>query len=68
MPVIYKVRDPRNTSSVYTDSAPDARMIRLELGEGSVIEELEYRYQWQIVVMLQDAYEQGKEDVLIGMD
>mgnify|MGYP006305181093 FL=1 len=36
--------------------------------DGLVIEPLEYQYKWQLVVMMMDVYNEGREDVLNGMD
>tara|TARA_E500000318_G_scaffold68096_1_gene62901 strand:+ start:241 stop:363 length:123 start_codon:yes stop_codon:yes gene_type:complete len=40
----------------------------MELGDNATLEKLEYNYKWQLVVMLNEAYKQGAEDVLNGMD
>ena len=68
MPMIYKVRDPVTKHTVYSASHPQARKFQIELGDGATLEKLEYNYKWQLVIMLNDAYKQGAEDVLNGMD
>jgi hypothetical protein len=67
MPMIYKVRDPVTKRNEYFASYPQARKSRLD-NEDAVLEVMEYNYKWQLVVMLNDAYKQGAEDVLNGMD
>ena len=51
MPTIYKIRDRLNQTSKFVESYPDA-----------IIEQLEYQYKWQIVVMLENAYLEGVID------
>jgi len=67
MPMIYKVRDPRTKRSEYFASHPKARKAMLD-NEDAWLEIMEYTYKWQLVVMLNDAYKQGAEDVHDGMD
>lgn len=64
MPMIYKVRDPVSRNQWFTASHPQARKIRLEQGEHTTLEMLEYTYKWQLVVMMNDAYADGRHDVL----
>lgn len=69
MPTIYKVRDPLNRTSEFFGSYPQVRKIVLERPDaGLVIEPLEYSYKWQLVVMINDAYKQGADDVLSSVD
>ena len=68
MPMIYKVRDPLSKHTVYSAAHPQARKFQMELGDNATLEKLEYTYKWQLVVMLNDAYKQGAEDVHDGMD
>lgn len=68
MPMIYRVRDPMTKEQWYTASHPQARKIILEQGEHTTIEKLEYQYKWQLAVMLNDAYADGRHDVLTSMD
>jgi len=67
MPMIYKVRDPRTKRNEYFAAYPQARKARLD-NEDAALEVMEYNYKWQLVVMLNDAYKQGAEDVHDGMD
>jgi len=67
MPMIYKVRDPVTKRNEYFASYPQARKARLD-NEDAALEVMEYNYKWQLVVMLNDAYKQGAEDVHDGMD
>ena len=67
MPMIYKVRDLMTKRSEYFASHPQARKCLLENPNGT-LEILEYTYKWQLVVMLNDAYKQGAEDVHDGLD
>lgn len=68
MPMIYKVQEPMTKHTVYSASHPQARKFQMELGDNATLEMLEYNYKWQLVVMLNEAYKQGAEDVLNGMD
>jgi len=69
MPTIYKVRDPMAKTSQFFGSYPQVRKIVLERpDDGLVIEPLEYSYKWQLVVMMNDVYKQGREDVHDGVD
>jgi hypothetical protein len=68
MPMIYKVRDPVKKKQWFSASHPQARKMLLEQGENATLEQLEYQYKWQLVVMLNTAYSEGRGDVLNGMD
>ena len=69
MPTIYKVRDQFNKTSKFFGSYPQVRKIVLENPDaGLMVEPLEYQYKWQLVVMLKNAYDEGRDDVLNGMD
>ena len=69
MPTIYKVRDPVSKTSQFFGSYPQVRKIMLERpDDGLIIEPLEYAYKWQLVVMMNDIYKQGREDVSSGLD
>lgn len=68
MPMIYKVREPMTKHTVYSASHPQARKFQMGLGDNATLEKLEYNYKWQLVVMLNEAYKQGAEDVSNGMD
>lgn len=69
MPTIYKVRDQVNKTSQFFASYPQVRKVMLENSDaGLVIEPLEYQYKWQLVVMMMDVYNEGREDVSNGMD
>lgn len=63
MPMIYKVRDPISGDQWFTASHPQARKTMLEKGEHTTLEMLEYQYKWQLVVMMNAAYADGREDV-----
>lgn len=63
MPMIYKVRDPISRDQWFTASHPQARKIQMEQGESATLEMLEYRYKWQLVVMINAAYADGRDDV-----
>jgi len=65
--MIYKVRDPVTKRNEYFASYPQARKARFD-NEDAALEVMEYNYKWQLVVMLNDAYKQGAEDVHDGMD
>lgn len=67
MPTIYKVHDPRTKETLYMSSKVDARKARARNHE-VLIEPLDYNYQWQLVIMLNEAYLQGREDVFSRMD
>jgi len=62
MPMIYKVRDPVTKNQWFTASHPQARKILLEQGDPATLEMMEYQYKWQLVVMMNDAYADGKHD------
>lgn len=68
MPTIYKVQDPLTNNQWYAGSFPQARKIRLEQGEHTTLEMLEYQYKWQLVVMMNNAYADGRHHVLTSMD
>jgi len=69
MPTIYKVRDQFNKTSQFYGSYPQVRKIMLENPDaGLVIEPLEYQYKWQLVVMMMDVYNEGRDDVSSCMD
>jgi len=60
--MIYKVRDPVTKNQWFTASHPQARKILLEQGDPATLEMMEYQYKWQLVVMMNDAYADGKHD------
>ena len=62
MPMIYKVRNPVENTQWFTASHPQARKILLEQGEFATLEILEYQYKWQLVVMMNNAYDEGRHD------
>ena len=69
MPTIYKVRDPMTKTSEFFGSYPQVRKILLERpDDGLVIEPLEYSYKWQLVVMMNSAYLEGRGDVSVSVD
>ena len=68
MPMIYKVRDPVTKDQCFLASHPHARKIQMDMGDNATLEMLEYQYKWQLVVMLNNAYDEGKEDVFNGVD
>jgi hypothetical protein len=68
MPTIYKVRDPVGRNQLFVESRPKARKLQLQMGENATVEPLEYQYKWQITVMLNNAYDEGRDDVSSGMD
>jgi len=67
MPMIYKVREPRdhtykpNYVTTFYASHPEARKHLLE-NPDATLEILEYTYKWQLVVMLNTAYDEGRGD------
>jgi hypothetical protein len=61
MPTIYKIRDRLNQTSKFVESYPRARKALLD-NPDAIIEQLEYKYKWQIVVMLENAYLEGVID------
>jgi|TARA_A100000172_G_scaffold76539_3_gene60142 hypothetical protein len=61
MPTIYKIRDRLNQTSKFVESYPRARKALLD-NPDAIIEQLEYQYKWQIVVMLENAYLEGVID------
>jgi hypothetical protein len=63
MPMIYKVRDPLTNTQWFAASHPQARKIQMEQGESATLEMLEYQYKWQLVVMINAAYADGRDDV-----
>ena len=69
MPTIYKVRDQIKRTSQFYGSYPQVRKIVSENPDaGLMVEPLEYQYKWQLVVMLKNAYDEGRDDVLNGVD
>ena len=68
MPIIYKVRNDREKTQWFVTSHPQARKIMLEQGEYARLEKLEYKYKWQLVVMLSTAYNEGRDDVSFSLD
>jgi hypothetical protein len=67
MPMIYKVRDPVTKRNEYFASYPQARKARLD-NEDAALEVMEYKYKWQLVVMMNTAYKDGRDDVLTGVE
>lgn len=68
MPMIYKVRDPVTKNQWFTASHPQARKVMMEIGENATLEMLEYHYKWQLVVMMNAAYGDGRDDVSLSVD
>ena len=69
MPTIYKVRDQIKRTSQFYGSYPQVRKIVLENPDaGLMVEPLEYQYKWQLVVMLKNVYDEGRDDVSSCMD
>jgi len=68
MPMIYKVRDPHTKTQWFTASHPQARKMLLDRGGDTTLEMLEYTYKWQLVVMMNTAYRDGRDDVLTGVE
>ena len=69
MPTIYKVRDPVTKNSEFFASYPQVRKVMLERpDDGLIIEPLEYSYKWQLVVMMNNVYLEGRDDVSSGLD
>ena len=62
MPMIYRVRNPVENTQWFSASQPQARKILLEHGENARLEVLEYPYKWQLVVMMNEAYLEGRDD------
>ena len=62
MPMIYRVRNPVENTQWFSASHPQARKILLEQGENATLEMLEYQYKWQLVVMMNEAYLEGRDD------
>jgi hypothetical protein len=62
MPKIYRVRNPVERTQWFSASHPQARKILLEHGEYATLETLEYEYKWQLVVMMNEAYLEGRDD------
>jgi len=63
MPPIYKVRDQLNRRSEFYGAYPQVRKVMLERpDDGLVVEPLEYTYKWQLVVMMMNVYNEGRED------
>jgi len=67
MPKIYEVRDRQTKKSVYCGSFPQARRMLLE-DPSRTVAEMEYDYKWQLVVMMNDVYRQGRDDVSSSVD
>jgi len=68
MPMIFRVRNLKEKRQWFTASHPQARKIMLEQGECARLDKLEYQYKWQLVVMLNTAYQEGRGDVLTSLD
>jgi len=62
MPKIYRVRNPVERTQWFSASHPQARKILLEHGENATLEMLEYQYKWQLVIMINEAYLEGRDD------
>jgi hypothetical protein len=62
MPMIYRVRNPMENTQWFSASHPQARKIQMEQGENAALETLEYQYKWQLVVMMNEAYLEGRDD------
>jgi hypothetical protein len=68
MPIIYKVRNDRKKTQWFMTSYSQARKMMLKHGEEVRLEKLEYKYKWQLVVMLSTAYNEGRNDVSFSLD
>ena len=68
MPIIYKVRNDRKKTQWFMTSHSQARKMMLKHGEDVRLEKLEYKYKWQLVVMLSTAYNEGRNDVSFSLD
>lgn len=68
MPMIYKVRDPVTKMQWFTASYPQARKLLLEKGGDATLESDEYTYKWQLAVMMNAAYLDGRHDVLASVE
>jgi hypothetical protein len=68
MPIIYKVRNDRKKTQWFMTSYSQARKMMLKHGEEVRLEKLEYKYKWQLVVMLGTAYNEGRNDVSFSLD
>ena len=68
MPIIYKVRNDRKKTQWFMTSHSQARKMMLKHGEDARLEKLEYKYKWQLVVMLSTAYNEGRNDVSFSLD
>ena len=68
MPIIYKVRNDGEKTQWFMTSYAQARKMILKHGEDVRLEKLEYRYKWQLVVMLSTAYNEGRSDVSFSLD
>ena len=68
MPIIYKVRNDREKTQWFMTSYAQARKMMLKHGKDVRLEKLEYKYKWQLVVMLSTAYNEGRNDVSFSLD
>ena len=68
MPIIYKVRNDGEKIQWFMTSYSQARKMMLKHGEDVRLEKLEYKYKWQLVVMLSTAYNEGRDDVSFSLD
>ena len=68
MPIIYKVRNDAEKTQWFMTSHSQARKMMLKHGENVRLEKLEYKYKWQLVVMLSTAYNEGRNDVSFSLD
>lgn len=63
MSKIWRCKDRITNEVKYFGTAAKMRKFRLERGESVISEELlEYDYKYQLVILLQDAYDTGYED------
>jgi hypothetical protein len=63
MSKIWRCKDRITNEVKYFGAAAKMRKFRLERGESVISEELlEYDYKYQLVILLQDAYDTGYED------
>ena len=60
---LYRVTDNHKHTIFYVGNKPQVRKYKLEAEQPEmvVVEEFEYEYKWQIIVLLNDALKTGKE-------
>lgn len=60
---VYRITDNGTDTQFYADSPPRIRKYKLESEnpELIIVEEFEYNYKWQLIVLLNDALKTGME-------